>query len=340
MALSGIEPTTSRSRVRRANHSATLKERKRLKGSDAYKHIDNNIKMACKTAKEEWLNSKCDEIELLSQKKDLTAMLQKIKSFQQKQTVTASCIKDKDGGILFETEKIVLRWTEYVKELFSDQRCANLIQEHLQGPEILMNEVEKCLKDMKYGKAAGIDNISCEMLKALGDFGIDTLTKLCNKMHHTAYIPEDLKTSFFLLLPKKPRATDRTISLMCHVLKLLLTVIHKRIAQKIDSEISEMQAGFRKARGTREAICSLKILAEKHIEMQKDIYACFIDYSKAFDSVKHEKLIQAMRKTDIDPNDIALISRLYWTQKTKVRVGKELSDEVDIKKGVRQGCVL
>ncbi|GFS04911.1 endonuclease-reverse transcriptase [Elysia marginata] len=104
---------------------------------------------------------------------------------------------------------------------------------------------------MKYGKAAGIDNIFCEMLKALGDFGIDTLTELCNKMYHTAYIPEDLKTSVFILLPKKPRATDcseyRTISLMCHVLKLLLTVIHKRIAQKIDSEISELQAGFRKA---------------------------------------------------------------------------------------------
>ncbi|GFR82694.1 RNA-directed DNA polymerase from mobile element jockey-like [Elysia marginata] len=261
--------------------------------------------MACKTAKEEWLNSKCDEIELLSQRNDLTAMLQKIKSFQPKQTVTASCIKGKDGEILFETEKIVLRWTEYVEELFSDQRCANLIQEHLQGPEILRNEVEKCLKDMKYGKAAGIGNISCEMLKALGDFGIDTLTELCNKMYHTAYIPEDLKTSVFILLTKKKRATDcseyRTISLMCHVLKLLLTVIHKRIAQKIDSEISEMQAGFRKASGTRGAIFSLKILAEKHIEMQKDIYACFIDYSKAFDSVKHEKLIQTMRKTDIDP---------------------------------------
>ncbi|GFS21694.1 endonuclease-reverse transcriptase [Elysia marginata] len=108
----------------------------------------------------------------------------------------------------FEIEKIVLRWTEYVEELFSDQRCANLIQEHLQGPEILRNEVEKCLKGMKYGKTAGIDNISCEMLKALGDFGIDTLTELCNKMYHTAYIPEDLKTSVFILLPKKPRATD------------------------------------------------------------------------------------------------------------------------------------
>ncbi|GFR86206.1 RNA-directed DNA polymerase from mobile element jockey-like [Elysia marginata] len=253
-----------------------MKERKRLKENDAYKHIDNNIKMACKTAKEERLNSKCDEIEFLSQRNDLTAMLQKIKSFQPKQTVPASCVKGKDGGILFETEKKNLRWTEYVEELFSDQRCANLIQENLQGPEILRNEVEKCLKDMKYGKAAGIDNIFCEM----GDFGIDTLTELCNKMYHTAYIPEDLKTSVFILIPKKPRATDcseyRTISLMYHVLKLLHTVIHTRIAQKIYSEISELQAGFRKASGTGEAIFSLKILAEKHIEMQKGIIICLL----------------------------------------------------------------
>ncbi|RUS74522.1 hypothetical protein EGW08_017710 [Elysia chlorotica] len=163
-------------------------------------------------------------------------------------------------------------------------------------------------------------------------------------MLKATYIPEDLKTSVFILLPKKPRAIDcseyRTISLMCHVLKLLLTVIHRRIAKKIDREVSEQQAGFRKESGTREAIFNLKILAEKHIEMQKDIYACFIDYSKAFDSVKHNELIQAMQKTDIDSNDIALISHLYWTQKTKIRIGNELSNDVDIKKGVRQGCVL
>ncbi|GFS23206.1 hypothetical protein ElyMa_005127600 [Elysia marginata] len=82
---------------------------------------------------------------------------------------------------------------------------------------------------MKFGKACGIDGINTEQLKALGDFGIEVLTNLCNCMNSTAYIPEDLKTSVFILLPKKPKATDcsdyRTISLMCHILRLLLSII-------------------------------------------------------------------------------------------------------------------
>ena len=321
-----------------------MEERKRLKGTEAYNRLDNNIKKACKSAQEDWLNAKCEEIETLSKTNNMTTLYQKVKTFSRKQTKTGNCIKDKSGNILFEADQIVMRWNEYVEELFADQRVGNPVQEYLLGPDIMKEEVRKCLHDMKTGKAAGIDNISTEMLKALGEFGIEALTDLCNKMYHSAYIPEDLKTSIFVLLPKKPRALDcsdyRTISLMCHVLKLLLTVIHRRMVMKIDREIAEAQAGFRKESGTREAIFDLKILAEKYIEMQKEIYACFIDYSKAFDSVKHTKMIEAMQKTDMDENDIALVSHLYWEQKTRIRIDGAISEEVNIQKGVRQGCVL
>ncbi|GFS03042.1 RNA-directed DNA polymerase from mobile element jockey-like [Elysia marginata] len=82
-------------------------------------------------------------------------------------------------------------------------------------------------------------------------------------MYSAAYIPEDLKTSVFILLPKKPQATDcsdyRTISLMCHIFKLLLSIIMRRMSQKIEREISDRQTGFRKNSGTREAIFSLKV---------------------------------------------------------------------------------
>jgi hypothetical protein len=204
-------------------------------------------------------------------------------------------------------------------------------------------EIEKALKQMKTGKACGIDNISTEMLKALGEFGLTVLTNICNKIYETAYIPEDLKTSVFILLPKKPKAMEcsdyRTISLMCHVLKLLLTVI-LRMSNKLNAEVGEQQAGFRKNSGTREAIFRLKILAEKCIEVQKDLYICFIDYSKAFDTVNHEKIIETLQKTGIDENDMAVIANLYWQQTTQVKVGTILSDPVQIRRGVRQGCVL
>ena len=197
---------------------------------------------------------------------------------------------------------------------------------------------------MSKGKSSGIDDISTEMLQALGEIGIDTLTSICNEMYTTAYIPIDLKTSVFILLPKKQKAVEwsdyRTISLMCHTLKLLLTVILKRITNKIDIEVGCEQAGFRKNSGTREAIFCLKIITEKYLEMGKELYACFIDYSKAFDTVNYEQHISSLSGTEVDDNDIAVIAHLYWQQITQSRNGSDLTEPVKIKRGVRQGCVL
>ena len=103
---------------------------------------------------------------------------------------------------------------------------------------------------MSKGKSSGIDDFTTERLQALGEFGIDTLTSICNEIYTTVYIPEDLKTSVFIFLPKKQKAVEcsnyRTISLMCNTLKPLLTVILKRITNKIDIEVGCEQAGFRK----------------------------------------------------------------------------------------------
>ena len=124
------------------------------------------------------------------------SMHQKIKDFAyEKKASSGGCIKDKNGEILFETHDIMKRWREYVEELFKDERNEPHIQTFLQGPTILRSEVEKALGTMKKGKACGIDNISTEMLQALGDFDLDTLTMICNKMYKSAYIPEDLRTS-------------------------------------------------------------------------------------------------------------------------------------------------
>jgi len=321
-----------------------MKERKDNKGTIRYKELDRKIKTECTEAKDDWLNKKCIEIESLSKSNKQSLMYKKIKEFCKGNTTAGGCIRDRHGNILFEAEAIAKRWTEYVEELFNADRNECPIQSFLQGPDILKEEVESALQSMKTGKASGVDKVSTEMLKALGSFGLSLLTEMCNKMYRMAYIPEELRTSIFVLLPKKSKAMEcseyRTISLMCHMLKLLLTVILRRIRDKINKEVSEEQAGFRKNSGTIEAIFNFKILAEKYIEMNKDIYACFIDYSKAFDSVDHEELIASLKQINIDENDVAVIANLYWQQRTQIRLGSDLSDPVRIKRGVRQGCVL
>ena len=127
---------------------------------------------------------------------------------------------------------------------------------------------------------------------------------------------------------------------MPHTIKIFLKIIQERISRKIDKEVGETQFGFRPCSGTREGIFSFNILAQKHLEINRDMYTCFIDYAKAFDRVHHIQLIQCLERIGIDGKDIRIIGNLYWQQKAAIRVGDDLSPFTDVKRGVRQGCVL
>ena len=197
---------------------------------------------------------------------------------------------------------------------------------------------------MKDKKAAGMDGINTEIIKALDGTSLRTLTKLCNKIYSTGYIPDDMMNSVFITLPKKPKAINctefRTISLMSHIMKLLLRIILDRIDAKIESEIDDCQSGFRPGKGTREGIFNLRTIVERCMEEQKDVFVCFIDYEKAFDSIYNSKIMQCMETIDIDENDKRLIGNLYWNQQAAVRLESGISTLFPIKRGVRQGCVL
>ena len=127
----------------------------------------------------------------------------------------------------------------------------------------------------------------------------------------------------------------RTISTMSHITKLVLRIVINRIRGRTLQEVSLEQYGFMPDKGTRNAIFVLKRLVEK----QKDVYTCFIDYSKAFDTVKHDSLVELLQSFDVDDTDTRLLTNLYWTQTAAVRCDKDLSEWMSIKHGVRQGCV-
>lgn len=130
------------------------------------------------------------------------------------------------------------------------------------------------------------------------------------------------------------------ISLMSHVLKIFLRIIHSRIYNKCEEQINDTQFGFRKGLGTREAIFCMNVLTQQCRDMNVHMYACFIDYRKAFDCVNHEKLIEILQSTRVDNRDIRIIAALYWQQSAEIKVERETSESILIKKGVRQGCIL
>ena len=127
---------------------------------------------------------------------------------------------------------------------------------------------------------------------------------------------------------------------MSHVTKLLLKVIEQRIVKKIDNEVSRLQSGFRTGSGTRECILNLRTVCEQAIDLRKDVYICFIDYTKAFDRVKHSRIIECLSEIGIDDKDLQIITKMYWEQTAVVRTEHGITEEFQVKKGVRQGCVL
>ena len=106
--------------------------------------------------------------------------------------------------------------------------------------------------------------------------------------------PQDWKRSGFIRTPKKGNAKEcsnyHTIALISHASKVMLKILQARLQQYVNPELPNVQAGFRKGRGTRDQIANIRWIMEKAREFQKNIYFCFTDYAKAFACVDHNKL--------------------------------------------------
>ena len=107
----------------------------------------------------------------------------------------------------------------------------------------------------------------------------------------------------------------------------------------MNHELSDVQAGFRKGRGTRDQIANIRWIIEKAREFQKNIYFCFIDYAKTFDCLDHNKLWK-IQEMGIPDHLTCLLRKLYAGQEATVRTGHGTIDWFQIGKGVRQGCIL
>ena len=108
----------------------------------------------------------------------------------------------------------------------------------------------------------------------------------------------------------------------------------------MNHELPDVQAGFRKGRGTRDQIANIHWIMEKRREFQKNIYFCFIDYAKAFDCMDHNQLWKILKEMGIPDHLICFLRNLYAGQEATVRTGHGTTDWFQIGKGVCQGCIL
>ena len=134
------------------------------------------------------------------------------------------------------------------------------------------------------------------------------------------------KRSVFIPIPKKGNAKEcsnyHTIILISHASKVMLKILQARLQQYVNRcELPDVQAGFRKGRGTRGQIASIHWIIKKAREFQKNIYFCFIDYVKAFDCVDNNKLWKILKEMGIPDHLTCLLRNLYAGQEARVRTG-------------------
>ena len=143
-------------------------------------------------------------------------------------------------------------------------------------------------------KASGGDVIPVVLFQILKDDAVKVLHSICQQILKTQQWPQDWKRSVFIPIPKKGTAKEfsnyHSIALISHASKVMLKILQARLQQHVNCELPDVQAGFRKGRGTRDQTVNIHWIIVKVREFQKNVYFCFIDYAKAFDCVDHNKL--------------------------------------------------
>ena len=249
--------------------------------------------------------------------------------------------------MLTEKVDILNRWAEFYQELYHQNRetPANHDHDDEEIPPILLEELQAAYNTMKPDKASGPDGVNTEMLKHGGAVLQASLLHLMNLIVSSKSLPTKLKESEIVTIFKKGDtfncANYRPINLLNHIYKVLMQIIYKRISKTLQETLHDTQAAYQPQRGTIEQIQALQQIIEKCKEFNVDGVICFIDFTKAFDSVDQDKLWEGLKRhTNLPDAYIKLLINAHKDSFTRIRTDCGLTELIEILKGVKQGDVL
>ncbi|CAM4973194.1 unnamed protein product [Rotaria socialis] len=315
-----------------------------------YRDLCNKVKKSARQDKERWIQDECDEIEKGLNVGNTRLTYSLIKTLKKKFVPRMSAIKNEDGIMAQSKDKEKERWTQYCSGLYKDEGGGDEMVKELESifpsyeedpQDILYTEVEQAIHTLKNNKSPGSDGITAEMIQAGGEQLIRQIHALCNKAWHQGVIPKEWGKSILVPIPKKGDISEcsnyRTISLIKHMSKILLAILLNRIKHHLDPYLADEQAGFRKDRSTVQQILTLRLLAEKTKRQGKKLYNCFIDFQKAFDTIKHKIIWAVLKSYGIGNKMITVLQNIYEQAQSAVRIDKETGEWLQTSVGTRQG---
>ena len=246
-------------------------KRREVKGKgemERYTHLNAEFQRKQRD-KKAFLSDQCKETEEKNGKRKTRDLFKKIRDAKGTFHAKTGTIKDRNGMDLTEAEDIKKRWREYTEELYKkhlhepDNHDGMIT--HLE-PDILECEVKWALGSITMNKASRGDGIPVELFQILRGDAVKVLHSVRQQIWKTQQWPQEWKRSVFIPIPKKSNAKEClyycTFALISHASKVMLKILQARHQQFVNLELSDVQAGFRKGRGTRDQIANILWIIE------------------------------------------------------------------------------
>ena len=304
-------------------------------------------------ANQYWIDL-CSSIQTAHDTGDVRTMYQKMKLALGPTISRSAPLKSSTGEMITSKSDQLKRWVEHYSQLYALERDVPPAFEDLiprlpimteldREPTVM--ELEKAIDQLAAGKAPGNDGIPGEILKELKDSLLLPLYDLLLQCWRSGDVPQELRNAKIVTLYKnKGDKGDcnnyRGISLLSITGKVFARVILKRLQTIAERVLPESQCGFRAGRSTMDMIFSLRQLQEKSREQGKPLFVCFVDLTKAFDTVSRSGLYSVLRRIGCPPTLLKLIISFHSEMTATVQFDGSTSEEFPIKCGVKQGCVL
>ena len=331
------------------NNCKVLQEECKLR--EQYSSLNKLVKRNARKDKRCFYETLASEAEVAAEKRDLSTLYQITRTLSTKNSNQDKPLKDNEGRTLTNESDQRKCWADHFRDLLNRPPPAE--KPDIPQTEIELNvntnpptkaEILKALKMLKDRKAAGPDGIPPEALKTDPTTTAEMLLPLFQKIWSERQVPPDWKKGHLVKIPKKGDLglckNWRGIMLLSVPSKVLTRIILERLKDAIDKKLRPEQAGFRKDRSCTDQIATLRIIIEQSLEWQSTLYLNFIDFKQAFDSIDRDTIWKLLKYYGIPEVYICLIQQLYEGATCQVIHKGKLTDNFEIKTGVRQGCLL
>jgi len=322
---------------------------------DQFKHLQSQAQAALRRMQNEWWEQKAREVQLYADTKNSKKFFSTIKAVYGPSRPNTTPLLSDNGTLLKEKSAINERWREHFSTLLNRPSSVSndALEQIPQRPTIdsldlppTLDEVKKAIHQTSSGKAPGMDGIPAEVYKATGPIALATFHSIIHCIWEDVAIPQEFRDATIVSLYKnKGSKSDcgnyRGISLLSTAGKILARIILNRLITSVsEANLPEAQCGFRPNRSTTDMIFVVRQVQEKCREQNKDLYAIFIDLTKAFDTVNREALWVILQRLGCPRKFVHLIRQFHDNMTGAVLSGGEVSEPFDISNGVKQGCVL